>query len=264
LTQIVSEGLDEWPDGASAAGSSTTGNIRLRGLTALLVLGGIALSGADEILVSSPFIALYKWFGFWGGWIASVLLWGLAGLAMLLSVDFIWPRVRPILERLRSFFEEHVWVVIARLPAGYRISGVALAAAPATALILWFVAPYARMTVEWFWSEPLMLVLLVVVILIAVVLLAAYEVMRKGVERFVAYVPLISQPAMRAAAKCAAAIGVMVYMGPVLCAPFLNLLGIKRRAALYLLTVIAAPCFVTIWYPIYTLGVADNVRRVFS
>lgn len=256
------ESLDELPT-ADASGSPAAAP-RVRGFAVLLVVGGIAVSGADEILVGSPFIAFYEWLGFWGGWIASMLLWGLAGLAMLLAVDFVWPRVRPVVERLRSFLEEQLWPRIARLPVAYHIIGGALVALPATGLGVWFVLPYIGNTVTWFWNEPLMLALVVAFILFVFAFLAAYEVMRKGVERFVVYVPLIRHTSIRVVAKCAAALGVMVYMGPVLCAPFLSVLGIRRRAVLYVLTIVAAPCFVAIWYPIYTLGVADNVQRMFS
>ena len=215
-------------------------------LLALAIVGGTALTGADEILVSAPFIALNETLGFWLGFATSIAFWAFLGLVTLIAVDLIWPILKP--------YWDNIYPTIAKV-----LTYVGVVAVLVVVIVL---AVFSVAIIEFLGNHLVFLGILCGVVAAVFVLLVVYEWLRGRIEWFVEYVPNITRRWVRTVSKLLAGLAVLVYMGPVLSRPFLVPLGVTSRKWAYVLTFVAAPVFAGFWYPFYNLGVWDNIQRV--
>ena len=219
-------------------------------LLAVTIVGGVALTGADEVLTSAPFIALHETLGFWLGLIASIGMWAALGLATLIAVDLIWPAIKPTWEKiqpkLQSLLDNYEMYLYILLTAGLLV-----------AIVIFF-----REIIDFLGSNLMFLALLLAVIAGVFVLLLTYSQIRMWVERFAKFVPNIARKNVRLSAKLLAGLIVLVYLGPVFSRPFLVPLGVTSKGWAYVLTFVAAPAFAGFWYPFYNLGVWDLIKRI--
>jgi len=234
-------------------------------LLALAIIGGTGLTGADEIVVSAPFIALNETLGLWAGWLASAAVWATAGFLTLILVDLIWPQARPtvlrlwqkiglvsaaVLERLTTYFAPFSNLLTVSLAVG-------LLAGTGASVYL-----FKEYVASLLWEHRVMVGLVCGVVFGIFLLLVTYEWGGRQIERFVAFVPNILRRRLRLAAKLVAGLAILVYMGPVLSRPFLIPLGVRTKGWAYVLTFVAAPCFTLVWYPFYNFGVWDTIQRI--
>lgn len=232
-------------------------------LLAITIVGGMGLTGADEILVSTPFIALNEALGFWAGWIASTVFWALLGLATLIAVDVLWPRIKPFWDKLYPSLtrvgDRLIVLLTSRVNALNSILGIATLGGIALLAVL-----YGDLVVRFLGDHLVFLGLICAVVTAIFGLLIAYEWLRNRIEWLVDFVPTITRQWVRTIAKLAAGLAVLVYMGPVLSRPFLIPLGVTTKGWAYVLTFVAAPCFAGFWYLFYTQGVWNTIQRVLS
>lgn len=219
-------------------------------LLAVTIVGGVALTGADEVLTSAPFIAFHEALGFCLGLMASIGMWAALGLATLIAVDIIWPAIKPTWEKiqpkLQSFLGKYKMYLYILL---------------ATVLLVAIVIFFGEI-INFLGSNLMFLVLLLAVIAGVFVLLVTYSQIRMWVERFTKFVPNIAKKNVRISAKLLAGLIVLVYLGPVLSRPFLVPLGVTSKGWAYVLTFVAAPAFAGFWYTFYNLGVWDTIERI--
>lgn len=230
-------------------------------LWALVLVGGMGLTGADEILVSTPFIALNEALGFWTGWVASTIFWALLGLATLITVDVIWPIIKPFWNRVYQSLVRAGNQLFTLLTSNVNIlnSTLAIAAVGGIMILTLF---YGERVVRYLGDHIVFVGLIGGVVAVIFGLLVAYEWLRSRIEWLVDFVPTITKQRIRTMLKLVAGLAVLVYMGPVLSRPFLIPLGVTKKGWAYILTFVAAPCFAGFWYPFYTLGVWDTIQRI--
>lgn len=230
-------------------------------LWALVLVGGMGLTGADEILVSTPFIALNETLGFWTGWVASTIFWALLGLATLITVDVIWPIIKPFWNRVYQPLVRAGDQLFTLLTSNVNIlnSTLAIAAVGGIMILTLF---YGERVVRYLGDHIVFVGLIGGVVAVIFGLLVAYEWLRSRIEWLVDFVPTITKQRIRTMLKLVAGLAVLVYMGPVLSRPFLIPLGVTKKGWAYILTFVAAPCFAGFWYPFYTLGVWDTIQRI--
>lgn len=233
-----------------------------RTMLAITIVAGMAYSGADEVLVSTPFIVLSETLGLWAGWAASTGLWAAAGIVTLVLVDAVWPRLKPTVFNLWASINP-ILVTVQKLLGFIASPNLPNSLIIATAAIIGTVTYHYGTAIIDFLTDHVVLVGFICgVALLVFILVAGYEWVKVQVERLVAYAPTIARRRIRTAAKLVAGLIVLVYMGPVLSRPFLVPLGVRTKRWAYVLTFVAAPCFSGFWYPIYTLGVWDTISRI--
>lgn len=173
-----------------------------------------------------------QFFGWWGGFFASMLIWLLVGFVSLGAFNFIWPGVRSWITE----WERHLWIFV----------------------LLGLVAAIGFSTTTYLYRDELIehvsWEVVVVLGIAALVLLALMAFIRIFGQRLVDWsVKAVTDMGSRwkLVMRPIVIVLVLVYMGPALSHPVLSVLSVTRRSV-YLLTIVAAPLFTIIWYPFYT------------
>ncbi len=203
-----------------------------------------------EVLFVSHIVFLVEALGFAWGLLAFIAIWAALGVAVLTFVDFVRPRIgpllKPLLDRLTSRAADAKGML-----AALGVSGTLAAAAVTIALagseIKDWVADHRTDIATFF----------VVALVILPILLLIAQVGR----RFESWVRGIAETASPATRSFAAFVS-MIMLGPAFSWLLFRLLGYSGRAT-YALTLVAAPVFGAVWVPVYALGVWAVIEGVF-
>ncbi len=203
-----------------------------------------------EVLFVSHIVFLVEALGFAWGLLAFIAIWAALGVAVLAFMDFVWPRIGPLLKPLLARLASRAADAKGML-AALGVSGALAAAAVTIALAggeIWDWVADHRTDIATFF---------VVALVILPILLLIAQVGRRF-ESWVRSIAETASPAMRSFAAFVS----MIMLGPAFSWLLFRLLGYSRQAT-YSLTLVAAPVFGAVWVPVYALGVWAVIEGVF-
>ena len=203
-----------------------------------------------EVLFVGHIVFLVEALGFAWGLLAFIAIWAALGVAVLAFMDFVWPRMAPLLNPLLARLTGRAADARGML-AALGVSGALAAAAVTIALAgseIWdWVADHRTEIATFF--------------IVAAVILPILLLIAQVGRRFESWVRSIAETASPAMRSFAALVS-MIMLGPAFCWLIFRLLGYSRRAT-YALTLVAAPVFGAVWVPVYALGVWAVIEGVF-
>lgn len=224
------------------------------GLRRMAVLSLVSIPIAAEVILGEilfvgHIVILVEAIGFAWGIALFMVIWAALGVAVLAGRDHLWPRLTPVLDRMRTRFAGSVKGVLAHsavraLLVLLVISAVALAVGLVVALAGEWLADHSGEVATFLIAAAIVFALLLVIARIG-----------RAIER---WVRRVADSAGRAT-RLLATLVTMVVLGPALSWLLFRLLGYSDRTT-YALTVAAAPVFGIVWVPFYALGVWELLQ----
>lgn len=231
-------------------------SLRRIALLSLLSIPVAAQVVFGEVLFIGHIVLLVQALGFAWGLLAFIAIWAALGVVVLAGSDFVWPRMRPLLDSLLARF-------VTRSAEAPRRSGAkALLALLGISVVL--AAAGVAMTLagseirDWAVDHRADVATLLIVAAVVFPILLAVARLGRRLESWVRSIAHTAGPTMRSLATLLS----MMLLGPALSWPLFRLFGYSGRSV-YALTLAAAPVFGAVWVPAYGLGVWSLIEGLF-